>query len=104
MKSAVIGAKGQLGSDLCARLAGDVTGLDLPELDVQQPDRVVAALDEILPDVVINCAALTNVDACEDRIDEALAVNALGAAHVAQAAERVGAAIVYISTDYVFGH
>ena len=103
MKTAVIGAKGQLGSDLCARLAGDVTGLDLPELDVRQPERVTAALAEIRPDVVINCAALTNVDACEDRIDQALAVNALGAAHVAQAAERVGAAVVYISTDYVFG-
>ena len=86
MKTAVIGAKGQLGSDLCARLAGDVSGLDLPELDVRQPDRVVDALTEIRPDVVINCAALTNVDTCEDRIDQALAVNALGAAHVAQGA------------------
>jgi len=103
MKTAVIGAQGQLGSDLCARLAGDVIGLDLPEFDVQQPDRVQAVLGEVLPDVVINCAALTNVDACEDHIDEALAVNALGAAHVAQAAERVGAALLYISTDYVFG-
>jgi len=103
MKIAVIGAKGQLGSDLCARLGGDVTGLDLPELDVRQADRVAAALAEVRPGVVINCAALTNVDACEDRINEAFAVNTLGAAHVAQAAERVGAAIVYISTDYVFG-
>jgi dTDP-4-dehydrorhamnose reductase len=103
MKFAVIGAKGQLGSDLCARLAGDVTGLDLPQFDVQQPDRVEGVLREILPDVVINCAALTNVDACEDHVDEALAVNALGAAYVAQAAERVGAAVLYISTDYVFG-
>ena len=103
MKTAVIGAKGQLGNDLCARLAGNVIGLDLPEFDVQQSDHVAAVLGEILPDVVINCAALTNVDACEDHVDQALAVNALGAAHVAQAAERVGAAIVYISTDYVFG-
>lgn len=103
MKSAVIGAKGQLGSDLCARLAGDVTGLDLPQFDVQQPDHVTAVLSEILPDVVINCAALTNVDACEDHVEQALAVNALGAAHVAQTAERVGAAVLYVSTDYVFG-
>jgi len=103
MKIAVIGARGQLGSDLCTRLAGEVTGLDVPEFDVQQRDRVEAVLGEILPDVVVNCAALTNVDACEDGIDQALAVNALGAAHVARAAQRLGAAVLYISTDYVFG-
>ncbi|HUW84342.1 MAG TPA: dTDP-4-dehydrorhamnose reductase [Phycisphaerae bacterium] len=103
MKTAVIGARGQLGSDLCARLAGDVTGLDLPEFDVRQADRVAAALAEIRPDVVVNCAALTNVDACEDRIDQAFAVNSLGASHVARVAEQHGAAVVYISTDYVFG-
>jgi dTDP-4-dehydrorhamnose reductase len=52
---------------------------------------------------VVNCAGLTNVDWCEDHLAEAFAVNATGAAHVARAAEAVGAAVVYISSDYVFG-
>ncbi len=60
-------------------------------------------LEEQRPEVVINCAALTNVDQCEDEPGPAFAVNAIGALNVARAAQEIGAAVVYISTDYVFG-
>ncbi len=103
MRIAVIGAKGQLGTDLCRRLEGEVIGLDLPELDVRQADSVRSALAEVQPEVVVNCAAMTNVDSCEDQADLAFEVNAQGAYHVARAAEQLGAAVVFVSTDYVFG-
>ncbi len=103
MRIALIGANGQLGTDLRPCLSGEVTGLDRPTLDVRREDNVAAILAEVHPDVVINCAGLTHVDACEDQVEAALAVNAGGALAVARQAERQGAAVVYISTDYVYG-
>lgn len=106
MRIAIIGANGQLGTDLRRRLRGDVVGLDVPEVNVCDPDGVERALREAgggPPEVVINCAAVTNVDGCEDDPELARRVNADGAANVARAARRLGAVCVYISTDYVFG-
>lgn len=103
MRVVIIGARGQLGSDLCRRLRGQVIGLGSQEVDVRGAASVELALRRRQPDAVINCAALTNVDMCEERPEEAFAVNASGAGHVARVAKQVGAAVVYVSTDYVFG-
>ncbi len=103
MRIALIGANGQLGTDLRKRLSGDVVGLDVPDFDVRREAQVAAAFASIQPEIVINCAALTNVDACEEQVEVAFAVNAGGALAVARQAERVNAPVVYISTDFVFG-
>lgn len=102
MRFLLIGGRGQLGRDLQALLPDDVVALDLPEFDVTSGDQVEAALQTLRPDWVINCAAQTNVDGCETAAQEAFAVNALGALHVARSAAAVEAAVVFISTDYVF--
>ena len=103
MRIAVIGGAGQLGTDLRRRLEGEVRVFDLPGLDVQQADSVASALTQASPNVVINCAAMTDVDGCEEEAETAFRVNALGACHVARCAQEVGAAAVYVSSDYVFG-
>jgi dTDP-4-dehydrorhamnose reductase len=103
MRILLIGANGQLGTDLRHVLAGEVTGIDWPDLDVRDEKQVRSIVLQYRPDMVINCAAQTNVDACEEDPETAFAVNALGAMHVARAAAGVAAAVTYISTDYVFG-
>jgi dTDP-4-dehydrorhamnose reductase len=75
------------------------------DLDVTDADAVAARLDRDRPDVVINCAAWTDVDGAEESEEQAMAVNGTGAGNVAGAAAAVGARVVYVSTDYVFdGH
>lgn len=103
MKTLLIGGRGQLARDLRDFLPGDVLALDLPEFDITQPAQVADALQTHRPDWIINCAAQTNVDRCEDEPAEAFAINACGAQYVAQQAAKIGARLVYISTDYVFG-
>ncbi len=103
MRTVVIGAAGQLGTDLLPVLPGVVIPLDLPDFDITRPAQVRTVLHDLRPDWVVNCAAQTNVDGCEADPAAAFAVNAAGALHVAQAAAEVGAAVAYISTDYVFG-
>lgn len=103
MRTVLIGASGQLGTDLLVRLPGEVVPLDLPEFDVTHEDQVRDALRRCRPAWVINCAAMTNVDACERAPAGCFAVNAVGALTAARCAAEVGAALVYISTDYVFG-
>lgn len=71
-------------------------------LDIGDPDAVARALDEAKPGSVINAAAMTNVDACEIRRDEAMAVNAGGPRALAQVCKRLGARLLHVSTDYVF--
>jgi dTDP-4-dehydrorhamnose reductase len=99
----VVGANGMLGGDV-VRLAADrgweVTGLDLPEVDITDVDscrRAVAGHD-----AVVNCAAWTAVDAAEEAEGAAFTVNAVGPAHLARACAEVGARLVHLSTDYVF--
>jgi len=106
MRVAIIGATGQLGSEL-ARVFTDarryeVVALGHQDLECTDPASVQAALTAVRPDVVINCAAFVRVDDCEDLPEEAFRVNALGALHVARACADLGARAVYISTDYVF--
>ena len=71
-------------------------------LDIGDPDAVRAAFEQAGPRAVINAAAMTNVDACEDRRDEAWAANALGPRHLAETCVRLGAPLLHVSTDYVF--
>ena len=99
----VAGANGMLGRDLCAVLEERghlVTRVDRAELDVLDPaacrDRVAGH------DVVVNVAAYTAVDAAESDEAAAFAVNAVGAANLARASTAAGAALVQVSTDYVF--
>ena len=71
-------------------------------LDLADREQVDQVVGDFGPDAVVNAAAMTNVDACERDPEQAFAVNALGVRHLAVAAERAGAHVVHISTDYVF--
>ncbi len=99
------GHRGQLGRALqrAAGAAGwSVTGVDLPEVDVADAAAIVAAARACAPQVIVNCAAFTAVDAAETREAEAFRVNARAVEHLARAAKELGALLVQISTDYVF--
>jgi dTDP-4-dehydrorhamnose reductase len=80
----------------------EVSGVDVDVLDITKRESVHDALVELRPDVVINCAAMTAVDACEEREDEAMSVNGHAVHWIAEACDAIGARLVQISTDYVF--
>lgn len=105
MKIMITGAYGQLGQEMIAQLDDQehvVLALDLPELDITSYQDVKSYVLAEEPDVIINCAAFTNVDACERQIKDAFRINSLGAKNLALASNMVGAKIVHLSTDYVF--
>jgi dTDP-4-dehydrorhamnose reductase len=105
MKFVVTGVKGQLGYDLVKQLSGnnhEVFGTDRNLLDITDEAAVYAFIEEVKPDAILHCAAYTNVDAAEENKEAAYAVNALGPKYLAQAASKVGAKMVLVSTDYVF--
>jgi len=103
-KIVVLGAKGMLGHELLKAFAGvhQVTALDIDELDIFDLDATIGALQTLHPDLVIHSAAYTDVDGCELDPDKAHQVNALGSRNVAIGCQKTDAAMVYISTDYVF--
>lgn len=101
----VTGADGQLGRALLAEahsrgLAAE--GHDLDTLDIRDAAAVRELVGWLRPRVVVNCAAFTAVDACEEREAEALAINGTAVGHLAAASDLAGAVMVQISTDYVF--
>jgi dTDP-4-dehydrorhamnose reductase len=115
----VTGGNGQLGRDVRDVLAGsvpdggvlpiergpgdiEVLSTDIDNLDVVNRTAVGEAFESFRPQVVIHGGAFTAVDACESDPDTAFAVNAMGTRHVAEASRRVGAHLLYVSTDYVF--
>ncbi|MEI4768834.1 dTDP-4-dehydrorhamnose reductase [Psychrobacillus sp. FJAT-51614] len=105
MKIIVTGANGQLGIELVQQLKK--TDIELypfrkDELDIVDMDKVQRIVLEIKPDIIINAAAFTNVDKAETDKDLAYSVNSIGQRNLAVAAEKIGAKICYISTDYVF--
>src|SRR5947209_10998367 len=105
MRIIVTGAGGMLGQDLvsAANAAGaECAALTRGELDITDAGEVDAAVATAAPDVVVNCAAWTDVDGAEAEPQEALAVNGEGAGNVARAAYRAGAWTVQVSSDYVF--
>jgi dTDP-4-dehydrorhamnose reductase len=105
MRLLVTGAAGMLGHDVtaaAARAGHDVTPLSRRELDVADAGAVRAAVEAARPDVVVNCAAWTDVDGAEANEGDATVVNGAGARHVAEAAAAAGAFVVQVSTDYVF--
>jgi dTDP-4-dehydrorhamnose reductase len=102
----VTGAAGMLGRDLTDQLrqrpGAEVMALARADLDLTDGSAVAAAVRTARPDVVVNCAAWTGVDAAETEEDAALAVNGTGPAHLAAACATTGARLVQPSTDYVF--
>ena len=106
MRIVVPGSRGQLGTELVALLeaAGhhEVLGLDLPEHDLTDRDHVLGVLTTWRPDLVLHGAAFTAVDRCETEPELAYRVNCAATRFIADGARRVGAHVVYVSTDYVF--
>lgn len=106
MRALVTGASGQLGTEVEALLRGsrhhEVLALSHSELNIADRERVLQICGEWCPEVIINAAAYTAVDACEREVDKAFAVNALGPRNLAEGARMVGAHLVHVSTDYVF--
>jgi dTDP-4-dehydrorhamnose reductase len=105
MRILVTGAAGMLGLEVSAAAAdagAEVHGRPRAELDLTNPAEVHAVVSRLRPDVVVNCAAWTDVDGAESAYDDALAVNGVGAGVLAHAAAAVGAWIVHVSSDYVF--
>ena len=103
MRTLITGAKGQLGQDLMTVFAGhDVDGIDIDTVDITDFDAVREEMGRFKPQIVIHPAAYTDVDGCEINQETAYKVNAVGTANIAIAANQVDAAVLYVSTDYVF--
>jgi dTDP-4-dehydrorhamnose reductase len=103
MKIALIGADGQLGSDLATELKNEeLFPLNYPDFDITQHIKACKILDAFRPEVVINTAAYHRVDACEDHIHETFLVNAFAVRDLASYCRERNAVLVHFSTDYVF--
>lgn len=111
MKILVTGCNGQLGRAINQQYANDsdveiintdVFQPDVMELDITDINKVLSTIEEVMPDVIVNCAAHTAVDLCESQQDAAYRINAIGPRNLSIAASKVGAKMVHVSTDYVF--
>jgi len=98
----VVGSNGMLGCDLMALLGDRACGVDIGEIDITSMESVMEVLHSYKPEVVINCAAYTDVDGCESNAEKAMEVNGEGVGYLALACRDIGALLVQISTDYVF--
>ncbi|HEY2784781.1 MAG TPA: dTDP-4-dehydrorhamnose reductase [Fimbriiglobus sp.] len=103
MRIAVLGAPGQLGRDLVPLLNGEALPLSRADIDLTRPETIRPKLAELRPAVVVNCAAYNFVDKAEAEPEAAFATNAFGVRHLAIICREVGAKLVHVSTDYVFG-
>ena len=104
-KVVVTGAKGMLGQDLCPILEDEgyeVVETDIHNLDITNAQNVKDVLTEECPDVVIHCAAYTNVDKAEEDFETAKKINVIGTENLAKFCGENNITLVYISTDYVF--
>ena len=105
-KILVTGANGQLGRAICELYTGnpevEIIKTDVAELDITDVAATVAMIEEVKPYAIINCAAHTNVNACETDVDNAYKINAIGPRNLSIAAAKTGAKMVHVSTDYVF--
>ncbi|NRT33435.1 dTDP-4-dehydrorhamnose reductase [Clostridium beijerinckii] len=117
MKILITGCNGQLGNELQSIIKSgkaeinevsenirksEIVALDVEELDITNLTQVREILNDVRPDVVINCAAATNVEGCEGNEDFAFRVNSIGPRNLAIICEEIGAKLVQVSTDYVF--
>ena len=106
MRVLITGCHGQVGSCLTKQLTNDenteVLALDRKHLDIMSQEAVNAVVTEFKPTIIINAAAHTAVDKAEEEVELSYAINRDGPKYLAQAAQDVGAAILHISTDYVF--
>lgn len=117
MKLVITGSRGQLGNELLSIIKSgyaeigaipegynidEVTAVDIDELDISNLEATRDFLMKVQPDAVINCAAFTNVNACETEQEVAYKANAEGPRNLAIVCEEIGAKLVHISTDYVF--
>lgn len=101
----ITGAEGHIGTALLDLLEGveyQLLPTDIEEVDITKIDEVTQFVHVNRPDVVINCAGLSDVQECENNVDEAYRVNAIGVRNVALAANEVNAKVIQISTDDVF--
>lgn len=103
MKILIIGANGQLGSDLVQASGDELVPLTHREVDICEPVGVRETLRRHRPEVVINTAAYHKVDECEINVERSFAVNVYGVRNLALACKEVGCALLHMSTDYVFG-
>ncbi len=117
MKIMVTGCNGQLGNELQTILknghseigaipqsliGAEILSVDIDSLDISDTAATVGFIKDNAPDVIINCAAMTNVDGCESDYETAFKVNAVGVRNLAVGAKEVGAKFIHVSTDYVF--
>lgn len=104
MKILITGANGQLGSDLVEFLKDKYTILPYSskQLDITNLNLFQKEIDRVMPDIIINCAAYTNVDDCESNIEKAYIVNSIGAKNCAIISNKFSIKLFHISTDYVF--
>lgn len=103
MRIALIGASGQLGTDLRRQLVGEVIPVDHATCEITRPESVRGMLDATRPEMVVNTAAYNLVDQAESEPDVAMAVNAWGVKSLAEECGQRGLTLVHIGTDFVFG-
>jgi dTDP-4-dehydrorhamnose reductase len=103
MRVFITGNRGQLGRTLKdALIDHELTGADLPECDITDRQCIEEVLAQVVPDIVIHCAAMTDVEACARDPQAAYRVNGLGTQNVALACQSCGAAMLYVSSNEVF--
>lgn len=106
MKIVVTGVNGQLGYDVVRELKSrgynDIIGIDIEDLNITNEMDVIRFFSSNQPDIIIHCAAYTQVDSAEDNQDICLKVNVLGTRYLVEEAKRYNSKFIYISTDYVF--
>lgn len=106
MRILITGCHGQVGSSLTEQLANhentEVLAFDREYLDITNQDAVNKAVTEFKPSIILNAAAHTAVDKAEEEVELSYAINRDGPKYLAEAAQSIGAAILHISTDYVF--
>lgn len=105
MRMLITGAKGQLGSEIVRQAKGmgyDLYSVDLPEIDISQPEQVDRLIQDYRPYLVLNAAAYTQVDLAESQQKQAWAANSDAALNLALACSSLDIPLVHISTDFVF--
>lgn len=105
MKILVTGANGMLAKEVKEKFekGNELICTDVASLDITNKEAVEKFVEEVKPEYIINCAAFTAVDKAEECYELADKINGEGPANLAKSAKQVGATLVHISTDYVFG-